>query len=246
MKCSIFYKIGFSKNPKNRLKTVKTHNPLDVKIVATLKTDSHLSLEKELHNLFVNKNTRREWFELHQEDLLILKVNYGFNFLIPINKLVSSEVKNKDILNEIKEVRIDNSKLDYFKSYFEDLFCVDIKVLKELKKTCLKFDTDLIKAAIDSLYNQDLDANKSYNLIYKVCVNMYEIKTNPSFHVAKIVKAIMYKQYREVIHIDDISHIENNYNYDLDANDVIKTLNSKKFYLDEREFLDFVIDNYTV
>ena len=34
IKCSIYYKIGFSKNPKTRLKTIKTHNPLDVLLIA--------------------------------------------------------------------------------------------------------------------------------------------------------------------------------------------------------------------
>ena len=246
MKCSIFYKIGFSKNPNNRLKTVKTHNPLDVNILATLKTDDYLSLEKQLHNEFSNKRSRGEWFELNEDDLLYLKVNYGFSFKIAINKIKKSNIDNIEILNEVKEVRIDNTKIDYFISYFESLYDCTINDFKQIKKACLKFDTDTIKEAIESLYNQDMDTAKAYGLIVKVCTNIMEIKTDPSKHIAKIVKAIMYKQYGNVLHPEDIEYIEENYNTTLDANDVIKSLNSKKFYVDSDEFFKFVEDKFLV
>src|SRR5690606_7065238 len=145
IKSSIYFKIGYSKNPENRLRTIKTHNPFDVVLFATLKTDKYLETEKELHNLFSNKNSKRAWFELHEEDLLTLKINYGFNFLLPINSIKNNDVKNSHILNEIKEVRIDNNKIDYFVSYFEDLFCCTINDLKSIKRCCNKFDTEIIK-----------------------------------------------------------------------------------------------------
>jgi hypothetical protein len=244
IKCSIYYKIGFSKNPQNRLKTIKTHNPFDVKLFATLKTDNYLSVEKNLHNLFANKNSKREWFELNEDDLISLKIDYGFNFLIPINSIKNNEVKNITVLNEIKEFRIDNSKIDYVKEYFEQLFDCEIQNIKELKRVCLKFDLDIIKNSIDSLYNQENNANTSYGLLYKVCSNILQIKENPSKHVVKIIKAIMYKQYNSILNKEDLEYLEDNYISDLDHEDVIKTLNSKKFYLNENDFWYFICKNY--
>lgn len=244
IKCSIYYKIGFSKNPKSRLNTVKTHNPFDVKLFATLKTDNYLEIEKRLHQLFINKNSNREWFELNEDDLTKLKIDYGFNFLIPINSVKNNEVKNTSVLNEIKEFRIDNNKIDYIKEYFEQLFDCTITNLKEVKRVCLKFDLNIIKNAIDSLYNQNNDAKTSYDLLYKVCSNIFEIKENPSKHVVKIIKAIMYKQYNCILNSEDIEYLEENYIIDQNHEEVIKTLNSKKFYLNEDEFWSFVSNNY--
>ena len=246
MKCSIFYKVGFSKNPKNRLKTVKTHNPLDVKIFATLKTDNHLELEKELHNLFANKKSRGEWFELNEDDLLMLKIDYGFNFIIPINSIKNNELKNSHVLNEIKEIRIDNSKIDYLNNYFDELFCCKIADLKQLRKCSIKFHTSIIKESIDSLYGQDMNGQKAYDLLFKVCSNVLEVKENPSLYVAKIVKAIMYKHYNQILDADDLVFIENNYDTDINANATVKTLNTKKFYMNKYEFMNFVFDNLTL
>lgn len=244
IKCSIYYKIGYSKNPKNRLKTVKTHNPLDVKLFATLKTDNYLALEKELHNLFSNKNSRREWFELHEEDLLCLKIDYGFNFLIPINSIKDSEIKNKHVLNEIKEIRIDNSKIDYFKSYFEELFSCIIKDNNTIKRCCSKFDTDIIKESIDSLYSQGNNGSKSYNLLYKVCVNIKESRDNPGAYFSKVVKAVLYKQYNYIMSVSEMDYLSENFLKENDVNEAIKTINSRKFYLDVSEFWDLIYSKY--
>ena len=246
IKCSIYYKIGFSKNPKNRLKTVKTHNPLDVVLFATLKTDDYLFLEKKLHSLFANKNSNREWFELNEDDLIILKIDYGFNFLIPINSIKNNNIKNKTVLNEIKEVRIDNSKIDYFISYFENLFSCNIVDKKTIKRCCNKFETLVIKESIDSLYNQGNEASKSYEILYKVCSNIEESKLNPEKYFCKIVKAILYKQYRTTMSNNDIEYIEGNFNTSVDINEAVKTLNSKKFYLDEDEFWTLITSKYII
>jgi len=244
IKCSVYYKIGFSKNPKNRLKTVKTHNPLDVVLFATLKTDRHLDLERELHELFSNKNSKREWFELNEDDLTYLKIEYGFNFLIPINSIKNNDVKNDYLLSEVKEVRIDNNKIDYFTSYFEQIFDVNINNKKIIKVCCLNHSTDIIKKAIDSLYTQDMDSNKAYNLLPKVCLNLKESKEYPSKYLTKIIKAIFYKRYNTVINQEDVYYLEERFNKGLDINEVVKELNTKKFYLNEDDFWSFIIDKY--
>lgn len=245
IKCSIYYKIGFSKNPKNRVKTVKTHNPLDVVLFATLKTDNYLILEKELHSIFANKNSKREWFELNEDDLTLLKINYGFNFLIPINSINNNKIKNKEVLSEVKEIRINNNKIDYVITYFEELFDVVVKNKKTIKKCCLKFESKTIIKAINNLYSQNQDAEKSLSLLYKVCDNINQMDVNPSKHVVKIIKAIMYKQFNCSLSYENCDYLLEKYNTELEHDEVIKDLNSKKFYLSEDDFFKYIIDKYT-
>src|SRR5690606_34101640 len=151
-----------------------------------------------------NKNSRREWFELHEEDLINLKINYGFNFLIPINSIRNTKIENEHILNEIKEIRIDNSKIDYFKSYFEQIFNCTINDATQIKRCCNKFSTEIIKESIDNLFDQSNTSQNAYNLLYKVCSNILESKENPGKYFAKVVKAIIHKQYHRSPTEDDI------------------------------------------
>jgi hypothetical protein len=246
IKCSIFYKIGFSKNPKSRLQTIKTHNPLNVKLLATLKTENYLKVEKELHVLFLNKNSKREWFELNEDDLLKLKIEYAFNFTTPINSIKTSDSEKKHDFSEIKEIRIDNNKIDYFKSYFEDLFNVTINDLKEIKRCCIKFDSDTIKQSIDSLYSQESTAQQSYNLLFKVCSNKKQMNDNPTQQVLKIISAIIYKQYKRSLDDEDFQYIHQNYMTNIDHDSVIKDLNTKKFYFRFDDFVNYIINKYTI
>lgn len=243
IKCSIYYKVGFSKNPSNRLRTVKTHNPLPVSLLATLKTSEYLSVEKELHGVFSDKNSNREWFELNEDDLIMLKTDYGFTFKKPINSIFNKKEQDYSF-EDIKKVRVDNNKISYFRHYFEDLFCVCINDLRELKKCCLNHDIETIKESMDSLYSQSMEPNKAYNLINKVCENKKESIEYPSRYVAKVVKAIFYKTYGSVLTDHMNSTIERNLLSFLNIDDVIKDLNTKKFYKDEDEFWDYLCLTY--
>ena len=70
-------------------------------------------------------------------------------------------------MNEVKEIRIDNTKIDYVISYFEDAFwCSIVHSKKEFKRCCSKFDISIIKKAIDSLLEQDYDAKKAINILF--------------------------------------------------------------------------------
>lgn len=247
MKCSIYYKIGFSKNPNNRLRTVKTHNPLDVFLIAKLKTDNYAILEKELHKKFINKNSRREWFELNEDDLLSLKIDYGFSFSKSISNIIIDSGLNKKSLNEVKNIRIDNNKIDYLSNYFESLYDVTIHDLRPLKKCCIKYDSDIIRKAIDSLYGQDLEPSNAYRLLSKVCSNIVDIAKDPTSHVLKIINAIMYKQYhRSSLSNDEVEEFIAGYDISLDHEDVVKTLNTKKFYLKKYDFVRFVFDRFII
>jgi len=65
---TILYKIGFSKNPKQRLKELKTGNP-NLELVASWATKHNRKLESTLHNTYKHKNVNGEWFSLSPNEV---------------------------------------------------------------------------------------------------------------------------------------------------------------------------------
>lgn len=62
-----YYKIGFSKNPKNRIKQLKTANPTIELIFYNDVID--YSVEYMIHDKMKSKRIEGEWFKLSQMDL---------------------------------------------------------------------------------------------------------------------------------------------------------------------------------
>lgn len=67
------YKIGKTTNPKNRISSLKTSCPMDLKIIYMTKCIDYDLCEKELHKLFENKRVNREWFALDDNDIWRIK-----------------------------------------------------------------------------------------------------------------------------------------------------------------------------
>jgi len=63
------FKIGKTGNPKNRLKSLNTGSPCELRYVSIIKTDNMDDLEERLHYHFSNKRIRGEWFALTDEDV---------------------------------------------------------------------------------------------------------------------------------------------------------------------------------
>ena len=68
-------KIGFSKNPEKREKTIQAEDPR-VHMLATRK--GKLSQEARLHKIFAEKRVRGEWFDLNENDIDWLFFVCGF------------------------------------------------------------------------------------------------------------------------------------------------------------------------
>jgi hypothetical protein len=65
-----FYKIGRSKNPKARERTLQSEKPT----IEMLFNYPGLNIdEKELHNIFIEKRVRGEWFDLNGTDIQMIK-----------------------------------------------------------------------------------------------------------------------------------------------------------------------------
>jgi len=63
------YKIGVSGNIKNRISSLRVSSSEKLKISHTAKVADPYKTEKELHDIFRDKNTHGEWFELNSNDL---------------------------------------------------------------------------------------------------------------------------------------------------------------------------------
>ena len=65
-----YYKIGRSKNPKSRERTLQSEKPT----IEMLFNYPALNIdEKELHNMFIEKRVRGEWFDLSGGDIQMIK-----------------------------------------------------------------------------------------------------------------------------------------------------------------------------
>lgn len=82
---SASYKIGISKNPKQRLSALQTGNPELIVIVHEYETQYPYKLETALHNYFRIDKKQNEWFSLGlNEELNFVKICDKINANIQI------------------------------------------------------------------------------------------------------------------------------------------------------------------
>ncbi len=73
-KCNKFYKIGKSKNPTKRLRSIQASIPYKLEIILKTKVNDCDKTEKIIHKLFKNKIITGEWFKLTQSDITKIKL----------------------------------------------------------------------------------------------------------------------------------------------------------------------------
>ena len=69
LKKADIYKIGVASNIERRVRAIETHCPFDIEIVYSQLCSHPYGVEKALHNLYVNKRLRREWYRLCKADV---------------------------------------------------------------------------------------------------------------------------------------------------------------------------------
>lgn len=67
-KCNNYYKIGFSTNPKRRLRDICQSLPFYVEILVIKKDMFALSLEKELHKKYKKNTIKNEWYSFNDKE----------------------------------------------------------------------------------------------------------------------------------------------------------------------------------
>lgn len=71
------YKIGRAKNPADRLKTFGVQLPFKVAYELVISSDDYKLFEAQLHERFVSKRTAGEWFDLTQDDIESLRIEFA-------------------------------------------------------------------------------------------------------------------------------------------------------------------------
>jgi len=71
-----YYKIGRSKNPLRRERTLQSEKPT---IEMLFNYDARVKDEKLLHDIFKQKRVRGEWFDLNGSDLIKIREYFDFN-----------------------------------------------------------------------------------------------------------------------------------------------------------------------
>lgn len=64
-----FYKIGYSKNPQERVKQLSTGNSSELRLLKTFETKYDSKIEAYLKRYFNSKKIKGEWFDLSKEDI---------------------------------------------------------------------------------------------------------------------------------------------------------------------------------
>lgn len=68
------YKIGKTKNPKQRIETINALNAIPVKIILIKTVINFTAAETRIHSLFQDKHVRGEWFRLDESDLDLITI----------------------------------------------------------------------------------------------------------------------------------------------------------------------------
>ena len=101
-----YYKIGKTKNLKNRMESMKTSNP-HIKLLLFLDKD----IEKDLHVKFKDRNITGEWFNLSKEDLEYLHNTMYKNEDIKVTTKLIRIIKVSPDKNLIRQKRYENMKV---------------------------------------------------------------------------------------------------------------------------------------
>jgi len=81
------FKIGKSRQPKERYKAIATKLPFPAEIIHVVGSDDTEKAEKILHTIFASKRTHGEWFELPDEDVakIVNLISFDGNDFVDIS-----------------------------------------------------------------------------------------------------------------------------------------------------------------
>ena len=68
-----FIKIGITSNIRKRIKNLQTGNPHKLKVLFTWYVENAEQLEIQLHKKFERKRKSGEWFDLTDDDVIIIR-----------------------------------------------------------------------------------------------------------------------------------------------------------------------------
>lgn len=246
IKCVNYFKIGYSNNPTARRATIQTHNPLDVKICALLKTSNAVQLEKQLHIDFVHRKSRGEWFELKHNDLEKLKIEMGFTFKIPLSKLFDDgDYDNSEKKLATKESRSINLLVDDLAEYFQELFEVEILNTLNIRKSVMKYGHEAVKDTIDVMFEKDYKAEYILKNLLKFSKSSHLKITDPEQYFIHRLKGMFWGRYQYSIDEEDCSCFKEAFKRIIKFDDSERSLSvfqSTSYKLEWVEMLGYIDD----
>lgn len=111
--CKGFTKIGISRMPWTRIREAHTFSPFEIELYHFFYVGDNHWVEKEFHNLFIDKKHRNEWFVLNKKELKAIKDYFDTGDINNPQKLKKSEFKYfiklyKSRILKVKEKRSNN------------------------------------------------------------------------------------------------------------------------------------------
>ena len=97
-------KIGYSQDPKDRLKTLQTSNPRELRLLLTLQGNE--DYERKLHKQFERHKLKGEWFEPHEDVLIFIENNKSGD--VALERIENTIL---GLQSEIEELKRENVEL---------------------------------------------------------------------------------------------------------------------------------------
>lgn len=103
-----YYKIGIADSIERRLRNLQTANPFELKLIYSKSFIECFSIETYIHNFYLKKNVKGEWFELLNEDIyeimyFLKRLESVKNISGEINKRLRLQKKHKKIMQAIQK-----------------------------------------------------------------------------------------------------------------------------------------------
>lgn len=113
IKCQQFVKIGVANDVQNRIAQLSTGNPFKLELLAVFAFESANTVEAALHQRFLDKRKRGEWFVLSLQELRTLRnvcLLLGGDELDVLPTVQEKEIEEEELL---AEAPANGAKYDY-------------------------------------------------------------------------------------------------------------------------------------
>lgn len=137
-----FYKIGITADVKKRLRAIQTGCPIQCEYIGYIPSHQPEDLEKELHRKFQQFKTSGEWFDLGDDHVRSLVVDYNLKYVTnPIASLSeqTARTSNSDALKKSRNLAADvNEAISVFESIYPQKGLTDLGI-SDLRKVVSQF-----------------------------------------------------------------------------------------------------------
>lgn len=174
-----YYKIGHTKNLRERLKQLNTSVPHDYELICTFEHELKETLEKELHSCFKEKRYNREFFDLEYADFLdVFRIADQEGYKCTYENVVN------ELTRMLVEKKIVRGFVELMGSFAEDQ---DVKRLIKMaysestqKKGVVCSERDRINILLDEIkdISDEYGGSAPKNVLYGNMVDKYSISEN--------------------------------------------------------------------